>query len=118
MTIASLLWEKSERVIMTIPSPFWKGKKWWPWSYHSLLEKKGNNVMNMTITSSLLEKEEMMAMVRPFSLKDKEKNVMIMTITSSLLEKEEMMAMARPFSQKEKCDDHDHNKLSSGKKKR
>ena len=53
--------------------------------------------MIMTIASSILEKKEMMAMVRPFSLKEKEKNVMNMTMTSSLLEKKKLVAMVIPF---------------------
>ena len=51
----------------------------------------------MTITSPLLEKKEMVAMVIPFPLKEKEKNVMIMTMTSPLLEKEELVTMVIPL---------------------
>ena len=39
----------------------------------------------------------MVAMARPFPLKEKEDNVMIMTITSPLLEKKEMVAIVIPF---------------------
>ena len=50
----------------------------------------------------MLEKKELVAMVRPFPLKAKEKIAMIMTITSPLLERKEMVAMVILFPLKEK----------------
>ena len=57
--------------------------------------------MMVTITSSLLEKKEMMAMVRPFSLEEKEENVMIMTIPNPLPGKKKLEAMVIPFPLKQ-----------------
>ena len=56
----------------------------------------------MTIPSPLLEKKELVAMVRPFPLQEKEENAMIMHIPSPLLNKKEMVAMVMPFPHLEK----------------
>ena len=53
--------------------------------------------MIMAMASSILEKKEMVAMVRSFSLKEKKTHAMIMTIARPFLEKKEMVAMVIPF---------------------
>ena len=49
----------------------------------------------MTMSSPLLEKVELVAMVRPFPLLGKDE-MMSMTMSSPLLEKKELVALVRP----------------------